>query len=52
MAVPAEDVVNKIIQQMVGVHFTKEQAARLKQFIDLATELNPAACPCSKCRKS
>jgi hypothetical protein len=52
MAVPAEDVVKQIIQRMVGVHFTKEQAARLKQFIDASTELNPAACPCSNCRKA
>jgi hypothetical protein len=52
MSVPAEDAIKQIVQRMVGIQFTKEQAVRLKQFIDAATELNPAACPCSKCRKS
>ena len=50
--IATEDVVRKIIQYMVGVHFKPEQAERLKKFIEAATETNPsAACPCPKCRQ-
>jgi len=51
MATETEDVVKKIIMCMVCVHFTPEQAARLKKFIDSNTDTR-GECPCSKCRKS
>jgi hypothetical protein len=51
MAVEAEDVVKKLIMQMACVHFTPEQATRLKKFIDSNTDTR-GECPCSKCRKS
>jgi hypothetical protein len=49
MAVVAEEVVRKIIQQLAGVHVSPEQAALLKKSIDAATDWS-ADCPCAKCR--
>jgi hypothetical protein len=49
MPIATEDAIRRLVVSMLGVHFTPEQAANLKKYIDAATDWS-AACPCSKCR--
>ena len=49
MPMAEEENIQRLLDSMLGVHFTPEQAERIKRRIDLLTDRR-ALCPCSNCR--